>query len=114
MGWFYTKKINNSIVLLRRIAVSIQSDINRIIILKYIYEHWIFDGDCMKIYMESLISLKCSDDTLYGLVIDTAMMQFKHPMILYADYLKDRMKLQIKLCRYYNLSIKGEKTSNKD
>lgn len=67
----------------------------------------------MKIYMKSLISLKCSDDTLYGLVIDTAMMQFKHPMILYADYLKDRMKLQIKLCRYYNLSIKGEKQVTK-
>ena len=109
LGDYILKKIKSSILLLKKIAASIQSDINRIIFLKYIYEHGIFDDDCMKIYMKSLISLKCSDDTLYGLVIDTTMMQFKHPMILYADYFKDRMELQIKLCSYYNLSVKEGK-----
>lgn len=109
IGKYILEDMHLSLSTIKKIVDLLESPFDKIIFLRYIYEHKVFDSECMETYMKSLLSLKNEDDTLYGLAIDTTLMLFENFSYIYNNFFLDRMKLQIKLSDYYGLDVGGNK-----
>ena len=86
-------------------------------LLLLMYKLNLFEAQYMQLYMQLLKEITWTDYTLYNLVIDTTLMVFIHPELLYANFFGDRIELQKKICEDFRLydvvNISESKKSNK-
>ena len=100
------KRINKYCLLIfKDLLKKISKNEIKITLLQFMYKKDIFDKECMKIFMQSLMYMKWNDDTPFSLTMDVSLILHLHPEYTYDDFYLDRRYLLQKICFYYNLEI---------